>query len=282
MLRSLFVRATTLAITVVLPLSVGAPGPGIATAAHRWSCIRRDNGAHNPGPNCGPYRYRAITDSNGSNTYVLNDMWNPPGRGHPQTIRVNNPGDWEVTSDQARGNTAVLSYPSVQQIMTTTRDTPAPLRRFAGITGRFSETMPHNGDNEAAYDIWMGNGQATNYAQEVMIWVDDHRTNSAPGRVVGRPRFSGARYTVWQDRSGGSRGYHTLYMVRDHNEAAGTVHIRTMLRWLIARHLTVATGLNQIDFGWEICSTAGRPETFVMHRYSLRLRCHHGGSGCYA
>ncbi|MGH2873032.1 MAG: GH12 family glycosyl hydrolase domain-containing protein, partial [Solirubrobacteraceae bacterium] len=239
-------------------------------------------GAQNPGPGCGPYRYRAITDSDGYDTYVLNDMWNPPGAGHPQTIHVDSPGAWTVSTDQARGNTAVLSYPDVQQILTTTHDAPAPLARFGAIASSFTETMPSGGDNEAAYDIWMGAGASTDYAQEVMIWVDDHRTNPPPGRIVGRLRLDGAAYAVWQDRSDGAAGFHTLYVVRDHNQAAGSVDVLAVLRWLMARRLTDATGVNQIDFGWEICSTDGRPETFAISRYSLRLRCRGGGRACYS
>jgi hypothetical protein len=245
-------------------------------------CTRTDPGDQNPGPACGPYRYRAIADSNGSNTQVLNDVWNPPGAGHPQTIRVHNPGNWSVVSDQARGNTAVLSYPDVEQIMTTTHDAPAPVSRFASIFSTFGQSMPSGGDNEAAYDIWMGNSEATDYAQEVMIWVDDHRTNPPPGRIVGRPEFGRTRYAVWQDPTDGGRGFHTIYIVRHGNETSGTVDGLAMLSWLVRHHLTAATGLNQIDFGWEICSTGGRARIFTISSYRLGLRCRSHGSACYS
>jgi hypothetical protein len=255
---------------------------GAAQAGPGWRCSRTDAGAANPGGGCGPYSDRAITGSDGFNTYVINDMWNPPGSGHPQTIEVDSPGHWQVTSDQAAGNTAVLSYPDVQQILTTTQNAPAPLAGLRAITSRFTESMPSGGDNEAAYDIWMGSDTATNYAQEVMIWVDDHRTNPPPGHVVGRPTFAGARYSVWQDPTDGKPGYHTIYIVRERNETSGKLSILSMLRWVIAHNLTAATGLNQIDFGWEICSTGGAPATFTISRYSLHLRCAGGGSACYS
>jgi Glycosyl hydrolase family 12 len=245
-------------------------------------CVRTDPGNQNPGPACGPYRYEPISDSDGDNTYVLNDMWNPPGPGHRQTIRVHDPGKWSVVSDQRRGNTAVVSYPDVQQILTTTRDTPAPLARFAAISSTFVQLMPSDCDNEAAYDIWMGSGATTDYAQEVMIWVDDHRTNPPPGRIVARQKFAGASYTVWQDPTDGSSGFHTIYAVRRGNETGGTVNVLAMLDWLVSHHLTAATGVNQIDFGWEICSTDGRPQTFAMSAYRLGLRCRSGGTACYA
>lgn len=260
-------------------IAAGVAGQALASGS---LCVRTDAGNENPGPACGPYRYEPISDSNGENTYVLNDMWNPPGPGHRQTIRVRDPGDWSVVSDQPRDNTAVVSYPDVQQILTTTRDTPSPLARFAAISSTFTQSMPSDGDNEAAYDIWMGSSVTTDYAQEVMIWVDDHRTNPPPGRIVARQEFAGARYTVWQDPTDGSSGFHTIYIVRHGNQTSGTVNVLAILNWLVSHHLTAANGLNQIDFGWEICSTDGRPQTFTMSAYRLRLRCRSGGSACYA
>jgi hypothetical protein len=273
------VRAAVVGLIGAGLIASGVAGQASASGS---LCIRTDPGNENPGPACGPYRYKPISDSDGFNTYVLNDMWNPAGPGHRQTIRVHTPGNWSVTSDQPRGNTAVLSYPNVQQILTTTQDAPTPLAGFAAISSTFRQSMPSVGDNEAAYDIWMGNGAATDYAQEVMIWVDDHRTNPPPGRIVARPEFEHVRYAVWQDPSDGSTGFHTIYMVRHGNESSGTVNVLAMLKWLVSRHLTIATGLNQIDFGWEICSTDGHRQRFRMSAYRLGLRCHAGGTACYS
>jgi len=273
-------RTLVTSILIALALALTAAPPAGAGGS-AWRCVRRDDGSKNPGGGCGPLRYRQISGSDGHNTYVINDMWNPPGAGHPQTIDVDNPGDWQVTSDQAAGNTAVLSYPDVQQVLTTTHDAPAPLERFRSITGTFTQSMPDGGDNEAAYDIWLGANEATNYDQEVMIWVDDHRTNPPPGHVIARRRFAGVRYAVWRDPRDGNPGFRTIYFVRERRASAGRVDIGAMLDWLVRRKLTDATGLNQLDFGWEICSTGGRPETFTISRYALRLRCRGGGSRCY-
>lgn len=252
----------------------------IADATTKWDCVASDSGSENPGPNCphvgGAYRYSGITNSNGYNTRVINDMWNPSGVGHPQTIDADNPGRWQVVSDQPMDNTSVLSYPDVQQILTLTDDAPAPLSGFKDIFSNFSESMPSGGDNEAAYDIWTGISKKTDYSQEIMIWVDNHRTNSPPGKIVGRPAFSGINYTVWGDGR-------TVYMIRDGNESSGRINILSMLVWLEAHGLMPAhSGLNQIDFGWEICSTGGKPETFAMKAYNLRLACVKHGTACWS
>jgi hypothetical protein len=265
--------------------SASGGGPGSSSAAgttsqtKSWACVATDNGDQNPGGNCpsgSAYTYKGITNSNGYNTMVLNDMWNPPGAGHPQTIYVNNPGDWRAVSDMPAGNTAVLSYPDVQQVFTQTDNAPAPLSTFKSITSDFAESMPGNGDNEAAYDIWMGTSAKTDHHQEIMIWVDNHRTNPPPGSVVGKPVFGGATYTVWNDKG-------TIYMLRDGNETSGTVDVLAMLNWLVSKGLSPAeSGLNQVDFGWEICSTDGKPETFLMTDYHLKVACASSGTSCWS
>ncbi|HEY1704915.1 MAG TPA: hypothetical protein VGG75_34900 [Trebonia sp.] len=258
----------------------GSHVSGTTSQTGKWSCTATDNGDQNPGGNCpaggSGYVYRGITNSNGYNTMVINDMWNPPGPGHPQAIYVNNPGDWKAVSDMPAGNTAVLSYPNVQQVFTQTTNAPAPLSKFRSITSDFAESMPHNGDNEAAYDIWMGTSAKTDYKQEIMIWVDNHRTNPPPGSVVGKPVFGGATYTVWNDSG-------TIYMLRDGNETSGTVDVLAMLNWLVQKGLSPkGSGLNQVDFGWEICSTDGKPETFVMTDYHLKVACASSGTSCWS
>src|SRR5215472_7259993 len=67
---------------------------------------------------CGPYTYAQITNSNGYNTYVGNQLWGcgTPGSCGPETLTAYNPGLWSTTSTQAAGNTAVLTYPDVQQL----------------------------------------------------------------------------------------------------------------------------------------------------------------------
>jgi hypothetical protein len=69
--------------------------------------------------NYGPYPYRPISNSDGYTTYVGNNMWSCGSGGcGPQTLSAYDPGNWSATSTQASGNTAVLTYPNVQQIFT--------------------------------------------------------------------------------------------------------------------------------------------------------------------
>jgi hypothetical protein len=83
--------------------------------------------------NCGPYRYPAITGSDGFNTYVLQDVWNAI-RGWSQKLRVISPGNWSVTANMPRKNTAVVSYPDVQELYAA-----EPLADFSSIYSSFTE-----------------------------------------------------------------------------------------------------------------------------------------------
>ncbi|HEX4834157.1 MAG TPA: hypothetical protein VH478_24045 [Trebonia sp.] len=263
----------------------GAPAASTVSAPVAWTCIASDNGAANPGPACPGnnshgYSYKQITNSNGYTTFVNNDMWNPPGQGHPQTIYVNDPGNWKVVSDQAKGNTSVLSYPSVQQVFTLSTDKPAPISTFQTLLSDYAESMPSGGDNEAAYDIWLGTSPATAYSQEVMIWVDNHRTNPPPGKLFARPQFFGTQFTVYKDASTSPA---TVYFVRNQNATSSQVHIISMLKWLETARLSPAgSGINDIEFGWEICSTNSQPWTFTVSKYDLVSECAKKGTSCWS
>src|SRR5713101_2170777 len=73
---------------------------------------------------CGPYDDVGISNASGYNTYVGNNMWAcgsvQPGKPGAdcgvQTVSAHDPGNWNVVSDQAAGNTGVLTYPDIQQV----------------------------------------------------------------------------------------------------------------------------------------------------------------------
>ena len=176
--------------------------------------------------NCGPYAYRPISNSNGYTTYVGNNMWGC-GNGNcgAQTVTAYDPGHWSATSTQASGNTAVLTYPNVQQLFTKTTNTDPAISAFASITSDFTETMnPQAGtDAEAAYDIWLGNTSGPN---EIMIWVDNVGRGNGGARQIGTATISRQAFTVYQYGSG------EIIFSLNHNERSGTVDILATLKWL--------------------------------------------------
>lgn len=229
--------------------------------------------------NCGPYDYKAISNSNGYTTYVGNNMWacgpdtNTSSCG-PQTVAAYNPGNWSATSTQANGNTAVLTYPNVQQVFTKTTNTAPAISAFASITSDFTETMnPQAGtDAEAAYDIWLGSTSGPN---EIMIWVDNVGRGNGGARQIGTATIGGQAFTVYQYGGG------EIIFSLNQNEQAGTADILATLKWLQGHGLVSAGAtLGQVDFGFEICSTGGKPEKFAVSRYTLTSTCGAAG-GCF-
>lgn len=187
-----------------------------------------------------------------------------------QTVTSYGPGDWSVTSDQAAGNTAVLTYPDVQQVFTLTNDTDPPISGFSSITSSFTEAMNATAktDGEAAYDIWLEDGNGPN---EIMIWVDNHGQRPS-GDDKGSVVIGGTTYELWI-------GSHTISFVMS-GEQSGTVDILAVLHWLQSGGYVSSTAdMSQIDFGWEICSTGGVSETFTISSYTLEDNCSSACSG---
>jgi Glycosyl hydrolase family 12 len=190
---------------------------------------------------------------------LYNNEWNSSADPGPQTTCGNNGSDWQVTSTQRAGNTEVLTYPDVQLNYNSTNG--YPLSRFTSMTSSYDETMNAVGgtDAEAAYDIWL-NG----LNKEVMVWVDDHGQTPS-GSKVATTTFSGATWDLYVTSSGTYMAF-----VREGNAPAGTVDLLAALTYLEHRgSLSPSDVLWQVNFGWEICTTAGAPETFRMSSYSL-------------
>lgn len=213
-----------------------------------------------PKGGCGPYRYRAITRSDGQNTYVAQDVWNPiPG--WSQTLHATDPGSWYVTANMPAGNTAVVSFPNVGQEYYYTNT----LADFSSIYSSFTENMdPARGTSaEAAYDIWL-NG----WKNEVMIQHDI--VNRARCPVAARARFGGSGGVAMWDWNLCKYGSELIWQLSGRQERSGKVDILAMLTWLVShRYLPQRSGLTDISYGFEICSTGGQPETFAVSHFSI-------------
>jgi hypothetical protein len=54
-------------------------------------------------------------------------------------------------------------------------------------------------------------------------------------------------------------------------QGSGTVDLLALLRWLQNNgHAAAGASIGEIDFGWEICSTGGVHETFIVSNYDLK------------
>jgi hypothetical protein len=189
---------------------------------------------------------------------LYNNEWNTSGNPGPQTICGNSESDWQAVSTQRAGNTAVLTAPSVQ--IPYNNSNGYALSKFSSLSSSYTEDMHAvaGTDAEAMYDLWL-NG----LNKEVMFWVDDHGQTPS-GSVVATTTFSGATWDLWQTGS----GYWAF--VRKTNSSSSTVDLLAGLKFLESRgQLSGTDKLWQVNFGWEICSTAGASETFTVSNYSV-------------
>jgi hypothetical protein len=221
---------------------------------------------------CGPYNYPQITNSNGYNTYVGNQLWGcGNGACGPETLTAYSPGQWSVTSTQAAGKTAVLTYPDVQQLFNDWsgsgfngggNQTDTPISALHGLVGTYTENMHENGGTaaEAAYDIWTSSG-------EIMIWVDTTTARGSGGAAqVDTGTLGGLPFTFYV--YGGTGGLPIIKL--NTNQSSGTIDVLAALHWLQSKGYVASNAtLSQVNFGWEICSTGGVAETFDITSYSL-------------
>jgi hypothetical protein len=197
-------------------------------------------------------------------------MWGAKS-GTTQKLSVNDPGSWNVVANsQPAGSTAVQTYPDTQQIYTRSDNTPDPLSGFGSIISSFNEDMGGGSGTsaEAAYDIWLGQNSSTNYANEVMIWNDQANRGTCGGATVkAKASFGGSRGVPRQNWTLCKWGSSELiWYLASGNESSGTVDVLSMLTWLESHgYLPANSGLNQIQYGFEICSTHGAATFTVSH-----------------
>jgi hypothetical protein len=243
--------------------------PTAPPPAGSWACTTSA-----PSGNCGAYDYASITNSNGYNTYVGNNCWADPQC--KQTISANNPGDWQVVATHPAGNTAVRTYPDVQQLFNNwcsgggwgNCHNDTPVSGLAQLTSTYAETTPRGGTiAQFAWDIWTSNNSG--YPNEIMVWVDNSKRGSGGATQVGTATIAGQDWTIYKYGSGEliwSLGAPGTFA----QQGSGTVDLLAILKASIARGLMSPNAvIGQIDVGWEICSTGGAAETFRVSKYTL-------------
>lgn len=200
--------------------------------------------------------------SYGSND-IRNNEWGCPCG--PQEIWADSGTHWGVYSKQAKGNTAVLSYPDNQVLEY------QPISSEPILQGWYNLSQPAKGDFEAAYDIWVqDNGQSEDWSNdtEVMVWVDNHGQTPA-GNVVTHGSIYGKRFALWS--TGGKDQSNVTYSLVFANSAKGVTHLAAIFAWLKDNGWISQNAADlDVEFGWEICSTNGVYENFDMKSFALK------------
>jgi hypothetical protein len=191
-------------------------------------------------------------------------VWSPIS-GWKQTLTSYGPGDWQAVANMPAGNTAIVSYPDVQQLYNDVK-----LSTYTSMTSSFTENMNATSSTvgEAAWDIWLNNW---NY--EIMIWVDNYGQDIANSGdvLLGTTSIGGQTWDVYRNGPLGSG--EELIVALDHNEQTGTVDIMSTLNYL-SQHgwLPASPTLTSVDFGAEFASTGGKNETFQVSNYTINAK----------
>jgi len=154
----------------------------------------------------------------------------------------------------------VVSYPDV-----TTQYGDKALSSFPALYSSFSENMHAQSGTigEAAYDLWLNN-----WNDEVMIMHD--LVNIYCPDQQATASFGGAHGVPVQQWKLCKNGSELIWELGGSGEQAGSVDILSMLTWLASHgYLAARSSLTAIDYGFEVCSTGGKPETFAVSSYSV-------------
>src|SRR5262245_30311787 len=250
--------------TTATPTPTSPPGA--------WNCTATGFGA-----GC-DYEYPKInTGSSVYTTHINTDCWANPSC--DSKLEANSPGDWQVTTTEPAGNTSVRTYPDVQQLMTnwcpaakdwsgcTGASSPTPRQALASLTSSYAETMNETAGTkaQAAWDLWTSSG-------ELMIWVDEVGRGSGGATQCGSGTLSGRAFTYYlYGGNGCTPATGDVPIIKlDVNARTADIDLLAALDYFTSVGQFTSNGdISQINFGWEVCSTGGVPQTFRMTDYSL-------------
>jgi predicted chitinase len=203
---------------------------------------------------------------------VNNNIWNQAEAG-TQTITATSPGSWVVVADHSRPDVrpgSIKSYPDTQKNFT-----DRAIDSFTEITAAFDMTCPPVGEWNSAFDIWI-NGIGSKCTHEIMVWVDHRYNGVLPPKNATEATtvtIDGQGYTAWRRplNPGDTRSYIALAM--NPMKAAGTVDLLKVFKELVRLGWLKGTDkVAAIEYGVEIASTAGGPQTYRLNQYTLTAR----------
>jgi hypothetical protein len=200
---------------------------------------------------------------------VRNNVWGEgPG---PQTIWANSFAQWGVHADHP-DTTGIKAYPH------SGRAVHRRLSKLRACTSRFGVAVPGAGSYNTAYDIW-----CEKHAYEIMLWVNWR------GKMGPIARSWDATGKAAVEVTGVTVGGHTWDIYKGTNGAnvvitfmcaspanAGEVDVKAVLDWIKTRGWFDQTQggdvlLDEVQFGWEIASSAGGLD-FAVNDFSVEVR----------
>jgi hypothetical protein len=234
--------------------------------------------------NCGPYQDPTVFRTpNATDLVTQNDF-----SAIPQTLSAQDSTSWTVAASTAgqQDQTSVKSYPATQVTYTTTAGKPEPVSTFGStLTSTYTNLEPSGTgqDYEYAVDDWLADPTKNSWTNdfEMMVWTDTHGQRPA-GNDTGNvyTDAAGTQWEVWTNPGSTtvSNNVDIVSFVRKTNSVSGSLERIGFYNYLVSHgYLNTANfGIDQTNYGLEICSTGGATRTYGVSNYSLVVN---GGGG---
>jgi hypothetical protein len=263
---------TTTTTTVPPTTTTTTVPPTTTTTAHPSNCTSGGSAVLGPFYNANIY----FSGGNGDTTYVKNQNVGA-NAGTTETLcdPTSSAAAWTVAATMQPANAGnVQYYPDTQEIETTavvnSTGQGQLLSGFSAISSTFNTTSPSdaNGNWELAYDLWFDNRVG-----DVMIWENTSTARGTGGAHVinSNLTIAGQSYTLMEScGSTCAPQSDEIMLVHNTNATTGTENVLADIEYLQgAGYVPAATGISEVNFGWEICGTAGTTENFALNSYSL-------------
>ncbi|MFJ2892604.1 hypothetical protein ACIO53_41905 [Streptomyces sp. NPDC087305] len=176
------------------------------------------------------------------NGYTLyNDIWGS-GAGS-QCIWANSGTNWGVNANHPNTG-GIKAYPNAKKVI------GKSITSLGSLKSSYNVTVPSSGAYNTSYDIW-----DTNYAYEIMLWVNKTGAVGPLGTSQGSLTLGGSTWTVYKGNNGAND---VFSFVRSSNSSSGTIDILPILKWIKdTKGWFGNVTIGDLQFGFEITSSSG-------------------------
>ncbi|WP_328828415.1 MULTISPECIES: GH12 family glycosyl hydrolase domain-containing protein [unclassified Streptomyces] len=176
------------------------------------------------------------------NGYTLyNDIWGS-GAGS-QCIWANSGTNWGVNANHPNTG-GIKAYPNAKKVI------GKSITSLGSLKSSYNVSVPSSGAYNTSYDIW-----DTNYAYEIMLWVNKTGAVGPLGTSQGSLTLGGSTWTVYKGNNGAND---VFSFVRSSNSSSGTIDILPILKWIKdTKGWFGNVTIGDLQFGFEITSSSG-------------------------
>ncbi|MFD4879364.1 hypothetical protein ACFWOB_39240 [Streptomyces sp. NPDC058420] len=176
------------------------------------------------------------------NGYTLyNNIWGS-GAGS-QCIWANSGTNWGVNANHPNTG-GIKAYPNAKKVI------GKSITSLGSLKSSYNVTVPSSGAYNTSYDIW-----DTNYAYEIMLWVNKTGAVGPLGTSQGSLTLGGSTWTVYKGNNGAND---VFSFVRSSNSSSGTIDILPILKWIKdTKGWFGNVTIGDLQFGFEITSSSG-------------------------